>query len=170
MSSSRTPASIAVTTPPLVAVLTRLVDPRGRRGRRYPLVGLVAAGIAATLAGARSFAAIAQWLADQDASVAVALGLDQRRRAPTESVFRRLFARLDPEVLDALIGAWMWTTTRLVAGRRVIAIDGNTVRGARAGGGWRRIWSPRSTTPPGSFWARSRSPPRPTRSPPCERY
>ena len=135
MSSSRTPASIAVTTPPLVAVLARLVDPRGRRGRRYPLVGLVAAGIAATLAGARSFAAIAQWLADQDASVAVALGLSERRRMPTESVFRRLFARLDPEVLDALIGAWMWTTTRLVAGRRVIAIDGKTVRGARAGGG-----------------------------------
>jgi hypothetical protein len=48
-------------------------------------------------------------------------------------VFRRLFARLDPDVLDAVIGAWMWTVTRLVAGRRVIAIDGKTVRGARAG-------------------------------------
>jgi predicted transposase YbfD/YdcC len=117
-----------------VAVLAQLVDPRGRRGRRYPLIGLVAAGIAATLAGARSFAAIAQWLDDQDAPVAVALGLDERRRAPTESVFRRLFARLDPQTLDAVIGAWMWTTTRLVQGRRVIAVDGKTVRGARTGG------------------------------------
>ena len=135
MSSSRTPASIAVTTQPVVAVLARLVDPRDRRGRRYPLVGLVAAGIAATLAGARSFAAIAQWLADQESSVAVALGLDERRRMPNESVFRRLFARLDPETLDAVIGAWMWTTTRLVQGRRVIAVDGKTVRGARSGGG-----------------------------------
>ena len=130
-----TPAEIAVTTQPLVSVLTQVVDPRGRRGRRYPLIGLVAAGIASTLAGARSFAAIAQWLADQDMSVAVAVGLDERRRMPTESVFRRLFARLDPEVLDAVIGAWMWTVTRLVAGRRVIAVDGKTVRGARAGGG-----------------------------------
>ncbi len=139
MPSSPTPASFAVTTQPLVSVLTRLVDPRGRRGRRYPLIGLVAAGIAATLAGAGSFAAIAQWLADQEASVAVALGLDQRRRMPTESVFRRVFARLDPEVLDAVIGAWMWTVTRLVAGRRLIAVDGKTVRGARARGGvWRR--------------------------------
>jgi predicted transposase YbfD/YdcC len=119
----------------LVAVLAaHLVDPRGRRGQRYPLVGLVAAGIAATLAGARSFAAIAQWLADQDGEVALGLGLDARRRTPTESVFRRLFARLDPQALDAVIGAWMWTTTRLVRGRRVIAVDGKTVRGARTGG------------------------------------
>jgi predicted transposase YbfD/YdcC len=134
MSSSPTSASFVAWTPSLLSVLTGLVDPRGRRGRRYPLVGIVAAGIAATLAGARSFAAIAQWLADQDGAVAVALGLDEQRRMPNESVFRRLFARLDPQVLDALIGAWMWTTTRVVSGRRVIAIDGKTVRGARSGG------------------------------------
>jgi predicted transposase YbfD/YdcC len=135
MSSSPTSASFVARTPSLLSVLTGLVDPRGRRGRRYPLVGIVAAGIAATLAGACSFAAIASWLADQEVATAVALGLDARRRMPNESVFRRLFARLDPLVLDGLIGAWMWTTTRTVAGRRVIAIDGKTVRGARAGGG-----------------------------------
>jgi len=138
MPSSRTSASVPVATPPsvlpLLSVLTEVVDPRGRRGRRYPLVALVAAGIAATLAGARSFAAIAQWLADQEPAVAVALGFDQDRRAPEESVFRRLFARLDPEMLDALIGAWMWTVTGCVAGRRVIALDGKTVRGARLAG------------------------------------
>jgi predicted transposase YbfD/YdcC len=117
-----------------LSVLGEVVDPRARRGRRYPVVALVAAGIAATLAGARSFAAIAQWLGDQDAGVAVALGFGEHRRAPEESVFRRLFARLDPQLLDALIGAWMWTTTSLVAGRRVIAIDGKTVRGARLAG------------------------------------
>jgi predicted transposase YbfD/YdcC len=117
----------------LLSVLAAVVDPRGRRGRRYPLVGLVAAGIAATLAGAASFAAIASWLADQDQDTAVALGLDARRRMPSESVFRRLFARLDPLLLDGLIGAWMWTTTAVVGGRRVIAIDGKTVRGARTG-------------------------------------
>jgi predicted transposase YbfD/YdcC len=134
MPSSPIPALSTVTTPALVVVLTRLVDPRGRRGRRYPLTAVVAAGIAATLAGARSFTAIAQWLADQDPSVSAALGFQERRRAPNESVFRRLFARLDPETLDAVIGAWMWTATRLVEGRRVIAVDGKTVRGARTGG------------------------------------
>lgn len=139
MSSSPTPdppvASPVVSVGPLVSVLVDLVDPRKRRGRRYPLTALVAAGIAATLSGARSFAAIAQWLADQDEAVAVAVGFDARRRTPQESVFRRLFARLDAEILDALLGVWMWTATRQVAGRRVIAIDGKTVRGARAAGG-----------------------------------
>ena len=104
MSSSPTPVLVAEQMAPLTSVLSDLVDPRKRRGRRYPLTALVAAGIAATLSGARSFAAIAQWLTDQDAAVAAALGFDERRRAPEESVFRRLFARLDAEVFDALLG------------------------------------------------------------------
>ena len=29
-----------------------------------------------------------------------------------DPVFRRLFARLDAEILDALLGVWMWTATR----------------------------------------------------------
>ncbi len=69
--------------PPLVSVLSDLVDPRKRR---YPLTALVAAGIAATLSGARSFAAIAQWLTGQDEAVATVLGFDPRRRAPEKSV------------------------------------------------------------------------------------
>lgn len=138
MPSSRTATSSARTTAAtsaLLSVLTHLADPRHRRGRRYPLAALVAAGIAATVAGARSFTAIAAWLADQDAATAVALGLDPDRACPSESVFRRVFAGLDAQVLDGLVGVWMWTTTAVVAGRRVIAIDGKTIRGARAAGG-----------------------------------
>lgn len=139
MPSSPPPSSIAVPTQSLVSVLAQLVDPRGRRGRRYPLVPLIAAGIAAASAGAGSLAAIAQWLADLDASVAAALGLDARRCTPTELVLRRLFARIDAELLDAVIGAWMWTTIRLIEGRRVIAVDGKTVGTARTDGA-QRIW------------------------------
>jgi predicted transposase YbfD/YdcC len=117
----------------LLPVLERVVDPRDPRGVRHPLVGVLAVGIAATVAGARSFAAIAEWLADQEAGLALALGL-RPGRLPSESTIRRVFARLDAELLDALVGAWFWTVTRIVAGRRVIAIDGKTVRGARAAG------------------------------------
>lgn len=39
-------------------------------------------------------------------------------------------ARLDATALDQMIGAYVWTRTRTVNGRRVIAIDGKTVRGA----------------------------------------
>ncbi|HRV67595.1 transposase family protein [Nostocoides australiense] len=61
-----------------MSVLSGLGDPRARRGRRYDLVPLVAAAVAATLAGASSFVAIASWLADQDAATATALGFCQR--------------------------------------------------------------------------------------------
>ncbi len=52
-------------------------------------------------------------------------------RHPSESAIRRAFTRLDATKLDAVLGAWMWTRTRVVDQRRVIAIDGKTVRGAR---------------------------------------
>ena len=51
--------------------------------------------------------------------------------APDASTFRKVLARLDAPVLDQLIGAFVWTRTRVAGGRRVIAIDGKTVRGAR---------------------------------------
>jgi predicted transposase YbfD/YdcC len=57
---------------------------------------------------------------------------------PAESTVRRVFARLDSDLLDQLVGAFMWTRTHTVATRRVIALDGKTVRGARS----------KTTTPP----------------------
>lgn len=114
----------------LVAVLARVPDPRARRGRRHPLPGLLVVALCSVLSGARSFAAIAQWAADLDHQDLARVGLT-RVRGPAEKTFRRVLAGLDPTVLDGLIGAFMWTRTRLVEGRRVIAIDGKTLRGAR---------------------------------------
>ncbi len=48
----------------LLDLLAQIPDPRKRRGRRHPLAGLLAVGIAAVIAGSRSFAAIGQWAAD----------------------------------------------------------------------------------------------------------
>jgi len=51
--------------------------------------------------------------------------------APEESTLRKLFARLDADALDRVLGAWLWTRSGVVQGRRVIALDGKTIRGAR---------------------------------------
>jgi DDE family transposase len=48
----------------LLDLLAQVPDPRKKRGRRHPLAGLLAVGIAAVIAGSRSFAAIGQWAAD----------------------------------------------------------------------------------------------------------
>ncbi|MGW4825221.1 transposase family protein [Streptomyces sp. NPDC004227] len=42
--------------------LDAVPDPRDRRGRRYPLSALLAAAAAAVSAGARSLAAIGEWI------------------------------------------------------------------------------------------------------------
>ena len=42
-----------------------------------------------------------------------------------------MFARLDTAVVDRQLAVLAWCRTRQVGGRRVVAIDGKTVRGAR---------------------------------------
>ena len=113
----------------LLDLLAQIPDPRKKRGRRHGLAGLLAVGIAAVIAGSRSFAAIGQWAADAGVDVLAMLGAT--RGAAEESTFRRAFAAVDADRLDATLGAWLWTRSVQITGRLVIAIDGKTVRGAR---------------------------------------
>jgi predicted transposase YbfD/YdcC len=115
----------------LLSLLESVPDPRRARGIRHGLPAILAVAIAAVAAGARSFTAIGQWAADAEAETLAALGFTGPR-APSESAIRRTFARLDATVLDSVLAAWLWTRTRTVDERRVIAIDGKTVRGARS--------------------------------------
>jgi hypothetical protein len=113
----------------LLGLLSQIPDPRKRRGRRHPLAGLLAVGIAAVIAGSRSFAAIGQWAADAGPEVLAALGA--ARGAAEESTFRRAFALVSADRLDQVLGSWLWTRAVQVKGRLVIAIDGKAVRGAK---------------------------------------
>jgi predicted transposase YbfD/YdcC len=113
----------------LLDLLAQVPDPRKRRGRRHPLAGLLAVGIAAVIAGSRSFAAIGQWAADAGPEALAVLGA--AGGPAEESTFRRAFALVSGDVLDRVLGAWLWTRAVQAGGRLVIAIDGKTVRGAR---------------------------------------
>jgi predicted transposase YbfD/YdcC len=114
----------------LLDLLAQVPDPRKKRGRRHPLAGLLAVGVAAVIAGSRSFAAIGQWAADAGPEVLAVLGA--ARGPAEESTFRRAFALVSPDVLDRVLGAWLWTRAVRAGGRLVIAIDGKTVRGAKS--------------------------------------
>lgn len=116
----------------LLDLLALMPDPRDPRGVRYPLAGVLAVAVTAVLAGAHSFAAIGEWAADLSGALRARIGLSA---APDESTLRKLFARLDVDRLDRLLGAWLWTRTAVVDGRRVIALDGKSVRGAKRGDG-----------------------------------
>jgi hypothetical protein len=113
----------------LLGLLAQVPDPRKKRGRRHTLAGLLAVGIAAVIAGSKSFAAIGQWAADAGPDVLAALGAD--RGPAEESTYRRAFALVSADVLDGVLGAWLWTRAARAGGRLVIAIDGKTVRGAK---------------------------------------
>ena len=113
----------------LLDLLAQVPDPRKKRGRRHALAGLLAVGIAAVIAGSRSFAAIGQWAADAGPEVLAVLGA--ARGPADESTFRRAFALVSADALDRALGAWLWTRAAQAAGRLVIAVDGKTVRGAK---------------------------------------
>jgi hypothetical protein len=81
------------------------------------------------IAGSRSFAAIGQWAADAGPEALTALGAV--RGPAEESTFRRSFALVSADVLDQVLGAWLWTRAAQAGGRLVIAVDGKAVRGAK---------------------------------------
>lgn len=117
----------------LLETLARVPDPRKPRGIRHALPGVLSVALAAVAAGSRSFVAIAEWAADATPQVLAVLGTTGT--APSESTIRRCLQRLAPDQLDRLLGAWMWLRTSEISGRRVIAFDGKTMRGARDAAG-----------------------------------
>jgi predicted transposase YbfD/YdcC len=117
----------------LPGVLAQVADPRHRRGVRHRLTGILGLALCAVVAGARSFTAIAEWAADADGQTLRMLGVTGR--VPSESTFRRTLQRLDAGAFDDLAGAWAQQATLPgPAGRRVIAVNGKTLRGSASGG------------------------------------
>lgn len=120
--------------PNLFVALAVISDPRDPRGRRYPLVSVLAAAVCAVLAGACTFAAVADWVRFQDRAVWARLGFTDR--VPAATTVWRLLIRIDADVLSQVLARWLRTRVGpvVVAGRRwrlVIAVDGKVARGAR---------------------------------------
>jgi hypothetical protein len=100
---------------PLTEVFAQVPDPRARRGIRHGLPKILSIAAAAAAGGARSLLAIGEWVAGADRDVLVRLGIGPGDPVPSESTIRRTLAVVDPEDLDR---------------RRVIAVDGKSMRGA----------------------------------------
>jgi predicted transposase YbfD/YdcC len=107
---------------------------------------LLLAAAAAVLAGARSFTAVSEWVADAPPQVLAALGirrdpLTRRFQPPDEATIRRVLEAVDAAALDAAVGSWLEERLRVQAAdqgksrgrrpRRAVAVDGKSVRGTR---------------------------------------
>jgi predicted transposase YbfD/YdcC len=128
----------------LLEYLERVPDPRDPRGVRHTLTSLLVAAVAAVLAGARSFTAIGEWVADAPPQVLACLGvrhdpLARRFEPPDEATIRRVLETVDASALDTAVGAWLGARLRAaeqghdhgLRQRRALAVDGKAVRGTR---------------------------------------
>jgi hypothetical protein len=123
----------------LFARLAALPEVRKARGIRHQLVSILAVAVGAVVCGARSFAAIGEW--SQQLSPAMRRRLRCRRhpdtgayQSPTEATIRRTLQRMDGEALDRLLNDWVASRHKAEPDSG-IAVDGKTLRGARAGDG-----------------------------------
>ena len=117
----------------LVEVFADVPDPRKHRGRRHGLAVILTVAVCAVLAGAKTLLAISEWVGEADREALASNGIEPEVGLPSESTIRRTLALLDADGLDQLIAAWMLTRVLVSHGRRVIALDGKTLRGARKG-------------------------------------
>src|SRR3954466_2730265 len=131
----------------LAAALAAVPDARHRRGRRDELTGGLAIAACACLTGAGSYGAGCGWAAAQGAAVLDCLADGPERTAvPCETTVRRCLQATDAPALDAAVAGWAGgglaaqqaiaagaghrPVAPVNAGRRVIAIDGKTLRGS----------------------------------------
>ncbi|MEZ3183265.1 ISAs1 family transposase [Streptomyces pimonensis] len=114
-------------------------DPRARRGIRYPWTALLTAAAAAVLAGAASVTAIGEWVADAPQRVLALLGfrpdpLTGLVRPPHATTIRLVLAAVDGAALDRAIGDFLQQRQNPAPERKVIAVDGKTLRSSRTTG------------------------------------
>lgn len=107
----------------LVQVLAMVPDPRDRRGVRHDLAAVLAMTVAGALAGARSFYAIGQWLADASQRTLKRLGArvhpgSGRYVAPDEATLRRVCGLVDGEAFEQAVSGWLSGRVRRAAAAR----------------------------------------------------
>ncbi len=124
-----------MTVPPLIEVLEQVPDFRSRHGRRYSLSSILALGIAATLCGYNTYAAMAQWGKNYGSELAQILGF-RNGRTPSVGTLFTVFSCIDKEALHTVLFAWNRQVLQSLPKQDssfplpVNSVDGKTLRGS----------------------------------------
>ena len=113
----------------LAEALAAIPDRRRQHGRVHELVPLLQLAVAATLCGARSLYAIAQWgreRLEDTPELLQALGLPAGR-SPCVATLHRVFKGLDVAAFEAAVGGWLVSSG--VEPDDPLSLDGKTLRG-----------------------------------------
>jgi hypothetical protein len=89
----------------LLAYLSQVPDPRGRKGRRHGLSAMLTAVVCGLLCGVRGYESLVEWLHELPVDVWHWMGYT--RRPPKKDCFRDLLMRLDPIDLERVLRAWV---------------------------------------------------------------
>lgn len=113
----------------LFEVFAEVPDPRKPRGVRHSLQSLLSLATVAMLCGCRSLFAFAQWGRD-NAELARHLGFTSER-LPCTGTFHYLFKAVDIRAFEAALTKWMLSQGAADIDRRVLNLDGKTLRGSQ---------------------------------------
>ena len=114
----------------LLTALDQIPDPRRRQGQRYRLAPLLLFAVLAVLAGATSYRRIRLFIGVHRARLNATFGA-RFRYAPAVNTLRALLHALDPAEIEAAFRRHAEPLGDATPpGRRVIALDGKTLRGS----------------------------------------
>lgn len=126
--------------PSLLDAVRTIPDPRAAHLVTHPLPMLLGLVACALLCGVRSVRGVIRWASGQGAGILAALEVPDGdpARLPVTTTLTRALARLDGDMLDTAVGAFVQAHTADplagIAGTPPVlqlAVDGKTVRGAR---------------------------------------
>lgn len=121
-------ATTGNTTVNLLAKLRDVPDPRGRKGRRYPLAGILGMLLLGALNGESSLRGMVIWGTEHWREIAGPLGF-VNRSAPVYGTVWEVLARLSPAALEAIFVVWLQSA--VLAETEATTIDGKHLRGSK---------------------------------------
>ena len=114
----------------LNGLMEAIPDPRGKHGLRYDLPFLLTCLIAALLCNCNNTESVSQWCREHKDLLCEVFG-PRLFLTPSGSLYRWLLPKIDVQVFEQVISTWVWATSQ-ASPTDPLAVDGKTVRGARA--------------------------------------
>ena len=115
----------------MLIILREVQDPRDFTAR-HDLGEMLFLAICGLLCGEKTCVDIADFAAGHEAAFREVL--DLRHGTPSHDTFSRTFRLLDPQALEAALGACLAAMGRHLRAGRVLSVDGKALRGAYAAG------------------------------------